>query len=419
LLIGLYGGLFRIYGNDLQTRLWRPRDHQSSPMRTYNRCAPGLFVHSQHVVCTVNMPPKINEFWEGYVTDAKYSYSAIIAACKTRKFIISKKGISAVVNRMGKSRDGRIPAGKKQANPRPSTSRTTEVVGKVRQLVRGRNPATQRAIANKVGVSVGTVNAIINKNLNLEKRHKSRVHKLLPRHIAERKTNCRKLYERYLAGDRWKYVATLDEAWIYLSDCNKPRAIFYRPRGVKPFETWYKECKETFSKGFMVVAGYCHNGKLEIRRVAKNTKINSTYYQTNVLAPLFTQEIPNLYGVEKNKVWLHQDKASSHTSKTTRKYLREMEETTGIRSIPFEDIPVKSPDASPMDFCGFGLLKRALGRRRPRTVEGLWKACQQEWMNIDLAVLQRSLLHWKIRCRAIVHQQGHQIEHNRWWRNGL
>ena len=34
----------------------------------------------------------------------------------------------------------------------------------------------------------------------------------------------------------------------------------------------------------------------------------------------------------------------------TRNYLRTLEQDTGIHSIPFTDIPVKSPDASPMDF---------------------------------------------------------------------
>ena len=92
---------------------------------------------------------------------------------------------------------------------------------------------------------------------------------------------------------------------------------------------------------------------------------------------------------------------------------------TGIRSIPFSEIPVKFPDAAPMDFCAFGLLKRALGNRRPRTVNGLWKAVLQEWERIDLAKLQRSLIQWKLRCRAIVRQHGHQIEHNRWWRHGF
>src|SRR5258705_11992139 len=38
---------------------------------------------------------------------------------------------------------------------------------------------------------------------------------------------------------------------------------------------------------------------------------------------------------------------------------------TEIRAIPYTHIRVKSPDASSMDFCGFGLLKRGLGNRRP------------------------------------------------------
>ena len=377
-----------------------------------------------HSYVSQKMAPKIEPFWEGYITalsDAKYSYSEIIKQCKRRGFSISKKGISNVLNKKGKARTRLIPEGQKQANPRPPTSRTPGVVRKVMSLVSGPNPATQRAIALKLGISRTTVNTIIKQDLKLTKRHKSRVHKLLPRHIAERTTNCRKLhvYERYLAGDKWMFVVTLDEAYVYLSDCNKPRAIYYQPRGEKNFDRWYREAKESFPKGFMVIAGYSYNGKLTIRQVEKNVKVNSAYYQTNVLTPIFREEIPALYGADAIKVWLHQDKASSHTSASTRHFLGEMERETGIHSIPFSDIPVKSPDASPMDFCAFGLLKRALGSRRPRTLTGLWKVCQEEWNKLDTLVLRRSLLHWKLRCRAIVHERGRQIEHHRWWRGGF
>ena len=107
------------------------------------------------------------------------------------------------------------------------------MVGKVKALVFGSNTALQRTVAPKLGMSVSTVHTINNKDLQLEKRHKRWVHKLLPRHISERRTNARKLYEGYLAGDRWKNVVALDEAYVYLSDCNKPRAIYYRTRQKK------------------------------------------------------------------------------------------------------------------------------------------------------------------------------------------
>lgn len=368
------------------------------------------------------MPPRIDRFWEGYITalsDAKYSYSAIIRACKDRGFIVSKKGICNVLNDVGKGRVGIIPEGQKQANPRPSTSRTPELVQKVKSMVKGSNPATQRAIANVVGTSLGTVNTIINRDLKLQKRHKSRVHKLFPRHVKERFTNCRKLYERHLAGEKWKFIVTLDEAYVYLSDTNKTRSIFYRPRDTNDFKVWFKECKESFPRGFMIVAGYSYNGKLTLHRVDPKAKINSAYYQTNVLQPIYDHDIPRLYGADAQRVRIHQDKASSHTSASTRQFLQRMEQETGIHAIPFTDIPVKSPDAAPMDFCAFGLLKRALGGRRPRTIAGLWKVCQEEWLKLDMVVLRKSLLQWKLRCRAIVAMRGNQIEHNRWWKKGL
>ena len=66
-------------------------------------------------------------------------------------------------------------------------------------------------------------------------------------------------------------------------------------------------------------------------------------------------------------------------SASTRQFLENVEREMGIHSIPFSDIPVKSPDALPMDLCVFGSLKKALGSRIPRIVSGLWKACQEDW----------------------------------------
>jgi len=96
-------------------------------------------------------------------------------------------------------------------------------------------------------------------------------------------------------------------------------------------------------------------------------------------------------------VAFHQDKASRHTSNSTRQFLDLMTAETGIKAIPFSHIPVKSPDASPMDFCAFGLLKQALGKRHPKTLAGLWKVVNDEWNKLDLTVLRKSLLAWKFR----------------------
>ncbi|GFX28163.1 hypothetical protein TNCV_424901 [Trichonephila clavipes] len=121
---------------------------------------------------------------------------------------------------------------------------------------------------------------------------------------------------------------------------------------------------------------------------------------------IFEEEIPTLHGKDIDKVELHLAKASSHTSKSNAvslvkerirnaradffvrrkvaRYTANMHkntiqlESTGARYTPDFTVPVKSNDASPVDFCAFGLLQRASGKRHPRTLNGLLKTVQEK-----------------------------------------
>ncbi|GFT22514.1 uncharacterized protein TNCV_3274711 [Trichonephila clavipes] len=91
-----------------------------------------------------------------------------------------------------------------------------------------------------------------------------------------------------------------------------------------------------------------------------------------------------------DKVERHTDKASSHTYKSTAAYLAKKE--TGKKCILFDNIRVKSSYTSVMDFCAFGVLKRALGKQHPRTLNELWKMDQEEWSKMYMTVQTKSLL---------------------------
>lgn len=56
----------------------------------------------------------------------------------------------------------------------------------------------------------------------------------------------------------------------------------------------------------MIVARFCQNGKLKIKRVSSNDKINSLYCHQK-------EETLSLYGRDIHKVEINMDKASSHT----------------------------------------------------------------------------------------------------------
>ena len=65
-------------------------------------------------------------------------------------------------------------------------------------------------------------------------------------------------------------------------------------------------------------------------------------------------------------------------------------------------IPPKTLDATPIDFCTFGILNRALFKRHPKALGGFWKIVKEEWNKINFDILKGSLLFWKSRCNAIV-----------------
>ncbi|UYV69514.1 hypothetical protein LAZ67_6003865 [Cordylochernes scorpioides] len=103
---------------------------------------------------------------------------------------------------------------------------------------------------------------------------------------------------------------------------------------------------------FMVVGVMTGRGVLPLIKVPSKVKVNSEFYIECVLKPVIEQ-LKDLYPGEMDKVFLHHDKASSHTSNKTQQFLQEMKDTLGLNFIRNSDIPVKSPDASPLDFYGF------------------------------------------------------------------
>jgi hypothetical protein len=235
----------------------------------------------------------------------------------------------------------------------------------------------------------------------MEMRKKRKVHKLTDDHCANRKTNCRKLYERHLAKDRSEYVVTLDESYIYLSYCNGISKICYVQRGEQTPEEWVNDCKENFPIGFMIVGALTGRGPLPLIRVPPKVKMSAKYYVDFVLKPLLEVELPKLYPNEVYKVYLHHDKCTSHTAAFTQEYLQNLQHRTAIDFIKNEEIPVKSPDASPMDFFGFRYLKQKLSRRHATTTEGVWKLCNSIWSTVGAQMTKKVFDSWKRRCCLI------------------
>ena len=105
------------------------------------------------------------------------------------------------------------------------------MIKKIKDYVTKENHMSHRDIKKETSLSLQTINEIIHQDLNLKTRKKVKVHRLRPEPKINRKANCRKLYEKRLAGDRSEFAVTLDEALIYLDDSNGQSKICYIKRG--------------------------------------------------------------------------------------------------------------------------------------------------------------------------------------------
>ncbi|CAG7718532.1 unnamed protein product, partial [Allacma fusca] len=62
-------------------------------------------------------------------------------------------------------------------------------------------------------------------------------------------------------------------------------------------------------------------------------------------------------------------------------------------------MPINTPNASQMDFFGFGYHKKRQGRRAPTTENGLWKVLQETLRKVDLSMVNQVYRPWKALCR--------------------
>jgi histone-lysine N-methyltransferase SETMAR len=354
-------------------------------------------------------PPECDALVKAFSKD-NLSHSVIADKLKLSGYSVSKTYIHNVLNGVGGRRQARLLGHHPPPNKSRRIFKSKDLVKKVSNLARKENPMTQSDMAKKFKVSPTTINRVIHKDLKYVTRKKTPVHQLKPRHIKNRKTNARKLYEKHLSGSKSDFIVTLDEAWFYLSNTDGKRKICYRKKGESIPASWVVERGESYQEKFMVVGAMCEKGVLPLIRVPPKVKVNSDYYISHVLKPLLECEVVKLYGNETNKVVVHHDLATSHSSKKTMAYAADLKERLGISIIPNSDIPVKSPDISPMDFFGFGYLKQKVFKRKAKTLEGLWKVVKNEWSKVTPETCRNVLKEWKRKCNLVRQTNGLQIE---------
>lgn len=179
--------------------------------------------------------------------------------------------------------------------------------------------------------------------LKLVTRKRKEVHRLNENHDLN-SVKLLKLIKRY----RPEYIVTLDEALVYLTNSGIMK-VCYLKKGEEIPEEYLERDKENYSH-FIVVAAMSGRGVciylLPLIKVPSNVK----YYVEKVLKLLLEKELPKLYSNDLDKILVDHDLAPAHRAKLTQEYAKDLRSRLGITMIHSSDIPVKLPDASPIDF---------------------------------------------------------------------
>lgn len=322
---------------------------------------------------------------------------------------VSHTTVIKVIKNEGKRRQSRVNGQifKRRGNRRKLTK---SKVKELNRLCSQPNPMTQEKMAKKLGVHQSSISRAISRDLGKSKRMKLRLHCLTSENKQNRKTNARKLYDT-MQMDQLEFMVTLDESVMCLVKDNNKTRHCYLKRGQQLPDNCLIESKEGYPKTQMVVGGMTGRGPLPLIKIPNNVKINAKNYCQLVLKPYFDIYLPKLYPNEMCKILFHHDKASSHTAIFTQAYLTNLKSKYGINFLAKQDIPVKGPDISPLDFFGFGFLKQKAKKCKATTLDGLWRFWQKTWSGIDAQKCLQVFRSWKRRLREVSRRDGGHIEH--------
>ena len=136
-----------------------------------------------------------------------------------------------------------------------------------------------------------------------------------------------------------------------------------------------------------------------MRAIARDSGLSDRTIRTHV-RPWIESSFPN-----KNYVW-QQDSAPGHKAKSTQKWLKQH-----FADHWSPDLwPPSSPDANPLDYGVWGVLKGKASNQHHATVDSLVQAVDDVWDNLSEDFIKKTCSRFRGRLEAIVAANGGHIE---------
>lgn len=127
------------------------------------------------------------------------------------------------------------------------SKQTKDLIKKVDKVTDSANPPTQKELARRLKVSSSTIRRVLKDNLRSELKKKAKTHALFnkqPKQRLDRGPHFLKLIDR----TKWKYIISLDQAWLSLNNVKKIRDVYYQKEGKKTPKRWIRKWRMKHEK---------------------------------------------------------------------------------------------------------------------------------------------------------------------------
>ena len=157
----------------------------------------------------------------------------------------------------------------------------------------------------------------------------------------------------------------------------------------------------------MVWAAITADGRSPLVFIDRGVKKNAQYYRESVLEGVLKPWVAKHFG---RRPWtFQQDSAPSHKARVNQEWLKNNVPhfISAAQWMPY------SPDANPLDFSVWGILKSKVGTKKYQSVDHLKQALRREWAKIPQSHFWAACDGFIGRLKAIIKAKGGHFEQNK------